>query len=131
MALVWIFAACAGSPAARVAPPVAAQSEPDPTREFAPDPLQELQALKDPAAMRAHLAAGLSDRDLHYVGFDQVSLGDSIAGVVEAVVATIERDRDAAALQRFADRFNLYCDVRRDWQVSRTAGAASCIADGR
>ncbi|HEX5054003.1 MAG TPA: hypothetical protein VFZ65_19650 [Planctomycetota bacterium] len=89
--------------------------------------MDTLADLRTGEQMRAYLGAGLAERELDHVGFDQVSLAQCIEQVVAAALDDRARPGDEPTRRRLVDAVELYLDVMQETTVRRTAGAASCL----
>jgi len=89
--------------------------------------LSSLTDLKTADEIRSQLAAGLEEKELNHVGFDQVTIAQCMDDVTSAVLDTRERPRDPLVLERLSDSVALYLAARREAAVRRVAGAASCL----
>jgi hypothetical protein len=93
--------------------------------------LRELAGCDSREQARAALVGDLKQRDLEYVGFDQVALGHCIDGVLAAWATARAAPDDAAASARLTAAVASFARVRRDLVFARCAGAASCLPDVR
>lgn len=77
--------------------------------------------------MRAHLVAGLTRQELQFVGFDQVTIAECVDHVVAATLEARRQPNDAQVRSRLSEWNALYLAARREAEVRRTAGAATCL----
>jgi len=77
--------------------------------------------------MHAELAAGFAEAELQHEAFDQVTLDARIDKVTSAVMEIRRQPEDLLVLGSLSDAVALYVATRRETQVRRVAGAASCL----
>lgn len=124
-ALILLSAACAGS---AVPPSGGVATERASTGPFSgPEMSARLADLATAPAMRLRLAAGLTDRELNHVGFDEVTIAQCIDRIVAAELARRGRPEDQLVLGQLDDAVGLYHAAKREAYVRRGAGAANCI----
>ena len=86
-----------------------------------------LPAFATAEQMRAHLVAGLTRQELQFVGFDQVTIAECVDHVVAATLEARRQPDDAQVRSRLSEWNALYLAARREAEVRRTAGAATCL----
>jgi len=86
-----------------------------------------LPAFATAEQMRAHLVAGLTRQELLFVGFDQVTIAECVDHVVAATLEAQRKPDDAQVRSRLSEWNALYLAARREAEVRRTAGAATCL----
>lgn len=77
--------------------------------------------------MRAHLEAGLTLQELQFVGFDKVTIADCVDHIVAASFEARRQPDDPKVRSRLSEWNALYLAARREAEVRRTAGAATCL----
>ncbi|HEX6811318.1 MAG TPA: hypothetical protein VF384_06825 [Planctomycetota bacterium] len=96
-----------------------------------PDPaarlLEVLGGCQTEAERRVFLERDFGRRELRFVGFDQVSIAESIDRILAAFRDDQQRPGDPAVRARMADSADLYLTVRRESRIRRYAGTAPCL----
>jgi hypothetical protein len=128
--LVLALVGCAGTPVqgnggtpVQSAQPSPATAPADAVRRL----LGSLADCKTADEIRTQLAAGLEERELQHVGFDQVTIAQCIDSVAQAVLDLRDRPGDQLVFRQLADSVDLYHSAWREAMVRRRAGAASCL----
>ena len=127
------FAACATTTQPATGPTVAphpaarSPSAASATRAHVDWVVGDLAGLTTVEALRTHLEAGLEQKELHFVGFGEVTVAQCVDRVIAAVQDARQRPGDSLAHAKLSDAVADWLDAMREATVRRSAGRASCL----
>lgn len=90
-----------------------------------------LPAFATAEEMRAHFEAGFTRQELQFVGFDKVTIAECVEHIVAASFEARRQPNDPKVRSQLSEWNALYLAARREAEVRRTAGAATCLAPVR
>ena len=89
--------------------------------------MQDLGQCRTAVELRTCLEADLPRSDLHYVGFDQVTIAQCIDNIIPALETNRVRPDDARAQATMSEWIDCYVAAVREARIRRSIGTQSCL----